>query len=342
MLRIILRSVVFTVLLSVSQTVWAAKTDIVYLKNGDRVTGEVKNLERGLLQFKTDHMGTLFIEWEDILEIVSDTGQVVELVNGQRFYGPLAKAADENMVAVKTDQGTVGMSTGDVVTMYPSQAGFWNRLDLSAKLGFSWDKGSQVGRYNVGVDAEYRHPNFITRANFNTEITTQQGRDNTKRANLSAEHLRFRPNKKFTDVFASLDRNNELGLDLRALLGVGYGWVPVRSNSNWFSLTAGLDVNREIPTNGDAETNLEAVGKLSYDYFRYNSPQRRLSTSLIVFPSLTDFGRWRADFNTEFRLEFISDLFWVMEVYASFDSQPISEDASNSDYGVTSSLAYKF
>lgn len=38
------------------------KTDIVILKNGDRVTGEIKNLEAGLLELKTDTMGTVYIQ----------------------------------------------------------------------------------------------------------------------------------------------------------------------------------------------------------------------------------------------------------------------------------------
>jgi hypothetical protein len=330
------------ILLTVSLTARAERTDVVYLKNGDRITGEVKSLYHAKLEFKTDHMGTLYIEWEDIREIVSDTGQAVELSNGQRFYGPLTKSENQDMLMVETEEGAVGLSTTDVVGMYQVEAGFWNRLDLSARLGFSWDKGSEVGRYNVGVDAEYRHPDFITRAGFSTEITTQQGRDDTNRANANVNHLVFRNNKKFVDYFGNLEQNDELGIDLRALAGAAYGWMPVRSNHNWFSLAVGLDVNREIPTNGDAETNLEAVGMMSYEYYKYSTPERKLSVTLLVFPSLTDFGRVRARFSTDFRIEFVDDLFWVMDFFANYDTDPISMNASNSDYGIVSSVAYKF
>ena len=39
----------------------AAKTDVVTLKNGDRITGEVKRLDRGRLRYSTDDMGTIYI-----------------------------------------------------------------------------------------------------------------------------------------------------------------------------------------------------------------------------------------------------------------------------------------
>jgi hypothetical protein len=342
MLSLLSRLILLAILLTVSFSARAERTDVVYLKNGDRITGEVKSLYQAKLEFKTDHMGTLYIEWDDIREIVSDTGQAVELSNGQRFHGPLTKAENQDMLMVETEEGAVGLSTSDVVGMYQVNAGFWNRLDLSARLGFSWDKGSEVGRYNVGLDAEYRHPNFITRGKFSTEVTTQEGRADTNRGNLNVNHLVFKTNKKFIDYFGDLEQNDELGLDLRALVGAAYGWMPVRSNRNWFSLAAGLDVNREIPVNGNAENNLEAVGMMAYEYYKYSTPQRKLSVTLLVFPSLTDFGRVRARFNTDFRIEFFTDLFWVLDFFANYDTDPISINASNSDYGIVSSLAYKF
>ncbi len=39
-----------------------ANTDVVIFKNGDRLTGEVKSLERGRLRFKTEATDTIGIE----------------------------------------------------------------------------------------------------------------------------------------------------------------------------------------------------------------------------------------------------------------------------------------
>ena len=37
----------------------AQKTDSVWIRNGDRITGEVKSLSRGLLKYSTDDLGTV-------------------------------------------------------------------------------------------------------------------------------------------------------------------------------------------------------------------------------------------------------------------------------------------
>jgi hypothetical protein len=321
---------------------WAAKTDIVWLKNGDRVTGEVKGLDRGRLEFSTDHMGTVYIEWEDIAEVTSNIGQAVELANGQRFYGPLAKGTNEDMVEVDTQEGSVGVNILDIVSMYPVEAGFWDRLDISASLGFSWDKGSNVGKYNIGIDTVLRNPRFLSRASFISELTSQQNANTSTRASLDANHLVFHQDKRYHGYFGSVENNDELGLDLRVLLGAGYGTIPVRTPRNILSIGAGIAVNHEIPVDGPEENNIEAVGMMTYDFYKYSHPERTLTTNLRVFPSLTQSGRWRANFTTDFRLELVSDLYWKMSVFASYDNEPASEDASSSDYGVTSSLAYKF
>lgn len=336
------RIFVIILLSMASQAIRAEKTDVVFLQNGDRITGEVKSLFRGKLEFSTDHMGTIFIEWEDIREIVSTTGQAIELTNGQRFYGPLTKTDNSDMVMIETSQGDVGLNTQDVISMYPVEAGFWDRLDLSASFGFSWDKGSGVGKFSLGIDADYRKQESLTRAGFSTEITTQNIADDTKRSVLDTSHIIFKKNKKFRIYFSNLEHNDQLGIDLRALAGTGYGWVPIRNQRNWFGLSAGLDVNHEIPSEGDSETNLEAAGSLSYEYFKFSDPERSFRVDLTIFPSLTDLGRWRANLTNEFKLEFIDDLFWKMDLYANYDSDPISTEGASSDYGITSSFGYKF
>jgi len=344
MTRKLLAVLGFLTLTLFSPALWAEKTDIVVLENGDKLTGEVKSLLRGKLEFSTDSMGTVYIEWKDIKVVISDASQSIELANGQRFFGPLRKTENTEMVSIETEQGLVGVGLMDVISMYPVEASFWQRLDIKASLGFTWDKASSVGKYNLGLSTEYRDPDHITHASFTTEVTTQEGMDDTSRANANITHIRFRPSKRFTSYFGTVESNDELGIDLRTLAGAGYGWIPVRSNNNWFLLTAGMDVNHEIPTEGEAETNLEAVGRIAYEYFRYSEPERSFSTELTVFPSITDRGRWRAEFNADWDIEFVNDFFWIFSIFASYDSDPLTDDAetSKSDYGVTSSLAYEW
>ncbi len=70
---------------------FAAKTDIVELINGDRITCEIKKLDRGKLTVKTDGLGTISIEWDDIQHITSPMRFNVELATGERTFGSLGR-----------------------------------------------------------------------------------------------------------------------------------------------------------------------------------------------------------------------------------------------------------
>ncbi|NOR19557.1 MAG: DUF481 domain-containing protein [Xanthomonadales bacterium] len=326
----------------------ADKTDVIIMENGDRISGEVKGLVGGQLELKTDYMGTVFIDWEDIQELVSDNGQQIELGDGNRLVGTLDKKkgnANEKseMMIVHTDEGQIEIDSANVVRMYPVGGDFWDRMDLSFSLGFNYDKNSAVGKYNFGVDAIYRDPEFITMGRISSEFTTQNETDNTKRNVLNVNHMSWLPNKRYRNYFGSMEQNDQLGIDLRTLVGAGYGWVPISNGHNWFTLGVGLAANVEKPfDNSESDANLEAVGTLRYQYYKRNIPERTLDVYFQVYPSITQWGRVRADFTFDARWELIRDFFIGMELYSSFDGEPAALEGSEIDYGIRTTVGLKF
>ena len=69
-----------------------AQKDSVWIRNGDRITGEVKSLSRGLLKYSTDDLGTIYIEWDKVDRISTSTVVEVRLITGHKFYGRLGLA----------------------------------------------------------------------------------------------------------------------------------------------------------------------------------------------------------------------------------------------------------
>lgn len=68
--------------------------DVVLFLNGDRLTGEVKSLERGRLRFKTAATDTISIEWDDIASVRSAQNIQVETQGGVRYLGQLTAAEE--------------------------------------------------------------------------------------------------------------------------------------------------------------------------------------------------------------------------------------------------------
>ena len=73
------------------------RTDIVTLANGDRITGEVRRLERGRLQFKTDDAGTLYLEWDKLTSVVTTRLVEIGTADGSTYLGSLVKAPSRSV-----------------------------------------------------------------------------------------------------------------------------------------------------------------------------------------------------------------------------------------------------
>jgi hypothetical protein len=345
--RIILTAF-YLCLLCFSTQVLAAKTDIIILNNGDHVTGEIKGLTAGQLELSTEYMDTVYIDWENIRDIISDQGHRIEMSDGRRLLGTLDKPQTSNpdeadLIIINTDEGSLEVSSSNLVRMYPVGGGFWDRMDLSFNLGFNFDKSSSIGKYNFGVDAAYRDPNFVTFGYLSSEITTQNVFDDTTRNVFNIDHMTYRPNKRFLNYFGSMEQNDQLGVKLRTLIGAGYGFVPISNGRNWLSLGIGLAANRERPLDdSDPTNNLEAVGSFRYQYYKRGTPERTVDISWKLFPSLTQWGRVRSDFTVNARWEIINDFYVGLEIFTSYDGEVTAYDSAETDYGYRTLIGLKF
>ena len=115
-----------------------ADSDVVVIDNGDRLTGEVKSLERGRLRFKTDATDTVSIEWDNVAYLSSDQNIQVETDSGTRHLGHLARADETRRILVQTPDGTVDLDADTVVLMTPIEESGISRLDgdITAGLNF--------------------------------------------------------------------------------------------------------------------------------------------------------------------------------------------------------------
>jgi len=71
-------------------------------------------------------------------------------------------------------------------------------------------------------------------------------------------------------------------------------------------------------------------------------PALGVSSRLSVFPGSTESGRTRAQLDLSLRWDVITDLFWDLSYYNSYDTDPPSSSNSTSDYGVITSIGYSF
>ncbi len=318
------------------------KTDIVMLRNGDRISCEIKKLSRGLLQVSTDDMGTISIEWLKIASIASTAWFEVETTIGLRHYGPLSAGAS-GQVVVGSGEATVELALLDIIRITTIEAGFWNRLYGNVGAGGSYTQSSGVAQASVNFLLGARKPAFEWQTSFDGTLTLQEGEPDTGRFTAKSGYTRLLSNRWIVPGSLTVEQNKDLGFELRTTIAVGIGRTVLQSNRSMVRLATGLAGNREIPVDGPTVTNLEVLVGCDYEFFTYDYPKTDLTVTVIGFPSLSDWGRFRFNSNVTLSRElFTSDFYVAATVYDDFDSRPPTEGASKNDVGVTFSLGYKW
>ena len=332
----------------------ADKTDLVYLRNGDRVTCEIKKLERGQLKVSTDSMSTLYIEWKDVTRITSKELYVIEREDGSRVQGTLAETDAEGQLRL-VEPGTVGEGGGasgpeqmvamkSVVWLDPLKLDevIIKRWDGSVSAGFDTTKANNDTSLSASFDARRRAEDFLLNFSGSVYSRSQDGVDDSLRANFSTVYRGLLEDRWYWAAVGTLERNDELGIDLRTLGGAGYGRFLVQTGRTLWSVTGGLAVvNEQLAGDEDAQTSVEGFFNTDYEFFTYDTPKTKFNISLSLFPSLTEGGRVRGNLDLGLRRELVKDLFVEISLYESFDTSP-PEEGEKTDYGIVTSLGYTF
>lgn len=333
------------------RTALAQKTDIVTLINGDKLTGEIKELERGLMRFKTDSIGTIYIEWLDIASITSNKFFSLETASGVLAFGSLSTTDDEQSIDVSYADRTVRLRKSSVVELNRVKDTFWKRLDGSVGLGFSYRKANDDVQLNFSADTTYQAQRNIYIATLSALVSSQNQNVPTERYTGSFSHQGYIRPKWSSLARLDLEQNTELDLRLRTLIQGGGLYRFIQTNRTRLDSAAGLALNDEqyFTVGKEDRTSLEAFGSVGYEFFKFNTPKADVSARFTVFPSLTESGRVRTQTDAKVRWEIIKDLNWAITLFLSTDNKPPeaqteegSAQASGEDYGIITSLEYTF
>jgi len=87
-----LRAMVLSFALLLSLPLFAReKTDVLVMKNGDRLTGEIKGLDQGVLYVSFDYiLGTSSVQWSKVAHLESKQLFIVKTADGSVYTGTLS------------------------------------------------------------------------------------------------------------------------------------------------------------------------------------------------------------------------------------------------------------
>ncbi len=310
-----------------------AEPDSLIFTNSNYVVGEVKGMDKGVLKIETPFSDSDFaIEWEGIKELYCKTYFLITLSDGRRFNGTIETPSLGNIKITESDGTETEASHNDVVYMDDVDKGFWSQLYASIDIGLDLTKANNFSQISMRSTLGYRAQRWNLDGTFNTLNSTQDDTEDIQRSDGGVGFSYFLPKDWYLVTSVDFLSNTEQKLDLRSTAKAGLGIYVIRTNAKYWGFSGGVNYNHENFSSDDADRN-SMEGFFGTELNLYDIGDLNLFTKLVAYPSFTESGRWRTDFNidTKYEMPFDDDFYIKIGLTVNYDNQPVAE-ASQTDY----------
>jgi hypothetical protein len=325
------------------------KTDVLHMKNGDRMTCAIKSMDAGALYVDVDYVdGTITVGWSRIAALESTRLFLVQVDDGSVYTGRISinpvEGTDSVLVSIEQTNGTrVVFDKSRIAGLSGTSDKFWGRLSGNVTSGFSFTKGNSSTTYNFSSNVSYPRPRWSASIGFNSNLSSSEGSPTTTRnqLNLTVGRL-MRWNNWFYTGFGGLLQSDEQQIDLQTNLGGGVGRYLKKTSNLKSTLVGGLvwqgtTYDSSLAIGPQDMIGVMLLGSLNYVRFKRTS----LEVTANAIPSLNDFGRFFFNTNASYFLKLFGALNWNLSFYGNWDTQPPS-GSSGSDYGFNSGISWSF
>ena len=324
------------------------KDDIVVTKNGDRLTGEIKGLNQGLLSFKSSYMvSSVQLNWAEVDRLQSEDAYVVTFTSGMRMAGKLQRGRDKQTgqpsFAVGVAEDRLAVEPNQVIAIEQAEGSFLKHVKGNADAGLSYTSGTNPTSGYLSAAAAYVTDKNEVSASTSTQFSSQNNAPNSFRYTLDTQYLRIFQRRWYGIGQFDLLKSDQQDLNLRTTYGGGAGRRLVQTDRSAFMVYGGLVYTHAsyFASAGPGSNQSDAEGLLGAQYTTFRFKTLDISWTGAMYPGITDSGRVRFTTTGNLKIELIKDLYWSFQLYENYDTRP-PVNASKNDFGVTTSLGWKF
>jgi putative salt-induced outer membrane protein YdiY len=320
--------------------------DTIIMKNGDKLTGEVKRLEQGVLYIETDYFsGSVGVDWLQVEKVESKATFQIVLRDGKRISGSISKDAASvpgEDFKVHAPTADVPVSGSDVVEIESQKQTFWRQLKGSIDLGYNFTSGNNQSSLSTSASATYPAEHWAVGSSYNISFSGQSGGTTTNLFESQTFAERFLNRNSFVIGLGDFLHSSQQDLSLRTTLGGGYGRYLKRSNQNSLRWLVGVDYskgNYQAGLNQPTQNNVELLLGAEYQLFHFD--RYTLQSQFLLFPGLSDLGRVRFTTSDTFSMRLSNNFHLDFSFWDNFDSNPPLNAKKNAT-GLSTGLGWTF
>jgi putative salt-induced outer membrane protein YdiY len=316
-----------------------ATADEIVLKNGDRLTGKVKQLVDGKLVLESELVGTVTIEISNIQTFGSDAPIEVHLNDGTVLQervlksgaGQFSVVGDKMLKAQEFDVAAIASINP------PAKPKVKWSGDIS--LGVTSTHGNTRTRSITG-SANLRKRTEKDRTQLSADYAKGQQEDPDTGEKVTTEDW-WRARAKYDYFFTKksygyldgrYEKDSIAALDRRVIVGAGGGYQWIESDEMNFSTEAGLASLYEKFDN-QTQSNSEISAQLGYHFDKKLAEKVKFMHDLTYYPSLEQFSDYFLTSTAEIRANFTRSMFTNFKVILDYDTTPaIGKGSTDTKY----------
>lgn len=320
------------------------RTDLLLLARGDRVTCEIIRLESASLSVRTRNLGTVDVDWPDVVGLVSTQFFEVERADGVRLIGTLDVSEPPGMLVVRAGvDAATPIPMAEVVGIDQLDANLWRSRRGYLDLGWSFAQADRDTSFSLGAEVTLHGRWARWRNALSSSISDDAATERSER-HVAESSVELPAGRRFLGMgWATWERNDDLGLDARTTVGGVFGWVPVHAAKGRVVLGPGAAESQERYVDGGEESTVTSGVLLAAgEYHRFGRYGTRASLSTLWFPVLSGPSRHRVEVRAGLRQKLGSDFTFSVTPYYSYDSRPPAASAATEDWGWVTSIGWQF
>lgn len=325
-------------------------TDIIVMKNGDRMTCKIKGLDSGVLYVDFDYIdGTASVDWSKVARLESKQLFLVKTEDGSVYLGTLSTPEEGvgrplTIEIVETGEHEAVVDSSRVVRMIATSDKFWQRFNGGVGFGAIYTRGNQSAQYSLDSETEYVRERWNAGASFASNFSSSAGATVSTRNALNFGAMRLLPsNHWFYMGLGSLLQSSEQGITLQKTFGGGLGRYLTNTNRGSLAVAGGMawqhtDYQESVGSPGGQNI---AAGLIFAQAKLFRFSKTNLYATCTLLPAISDPGRIRFNTDASYYIKIIGNLKWNISFYGNWDSRP-PPGLSGSDYGTSTGLNWTF
>jgi Protein of unknown function, DUF481 len=324
--------------------------DVIVMKNGDRITGEIKGLSAGVLSVRVRYIdGRIAVQWSQVAHLESNTLYLVKTESGAVYTGKLSTSGESDDPPIRievaaTPEREVEIAQRKIISLGPTSDSFWHRFDGAVNTGLLFSKGNESVQYNLSSQVAYYRERWSSQVSYNSTFASSSGTSLSTRNQTDLSVLRLlRWNNWFYAGGASFLQSSVQEINLQTTLGAGVGRYLKNTNRATIYVLGGLGWQNAgyKQYTVDQGTQNTAVGFVATEIKTFKFKKNNLDISASLIPAISEPGRVHFNTNAIYNIRFTPDLSWNFSFYGSWDSRPPAT-FPKSDYGTSSGLSWTF